>query len=209
MCRAVAYLAVTLREARARFMAAESDTYGRFDIRWALNLGIPSAGYDDQVVRRRFLRAARAAWKASCGAESVEWDSIGEVLKQERQPEFDPGIAIEVVPEVAAQAVGYARSTFRDPGLHLLIDVGAGTLDVCGFVLHEWDGQDRYRLLTATVDRLGVLELHRRRLAVLTCLDRRDGNARGSIDPLTPIGETLADYHPGCPCDPPDVDAEF
>ena len=209
MCRAVAYLAVTLREARARFMAAESDTYGRFDIRWALNLGIPSAGYDDQVVRRRFLRAARAAWKASCGAESVEWDSIGEVLKQERQPEFDPGIAIEVVPEVAAQAVGYARSTFRDPGLHLLIDVGAGTLDVCGFVLHEWEGQDRYRLLTATVDRLGVLELHRRRLAVLTCLDRRGGNARGSIDPLTPIGETLADYHPGCPCDPPDVDAEF
>jgi hypothetical protein len=203
--RAVAYLAVVLREAQARFMAAESDTYGRFDIRWALNLGIPSAGYDDQVVRRRFLRVARAAWQASCGSEVLCWASIGEVLQQECQAGFDPGIGIAVVPEVAAQAVGYARSTFRDPGLHLLIDVGAGTLDVCGFVLHEWAGQDHYRLLTTTVDRLGVLELHRRRLAVLTCLD---GNAPASLDPLTPVGETLADYHPGCRCEAPDVDAE-
>ena len=71
----------------------------------------------------RFLRAARAVWKTSCGTESLEWGSTGEVLKQERLPGFDPGIAIEVVPEVAAQAVGYARSKFRDPGLHLLIDV--------------------------------------------------------------------------------------
>lgn len=205
----VAYLALTLREARARFLTAERETYGRFDPRWALNLGIPSAGYDDNAIRRRFLRAARAAWVLSCESESLTWDSIAEALYQERQPTFDPRTAITVVPEVAAQAVGYARSTLRDPGLHLLIDVGAGTLDVCGFVLHERQGQDRYALLTTTVDRLGVLELHRQRLAALRCPTRTDGSNVTSHDLLMPISETLADYHPGCSCSPPDIDAQF
>jgi hypothetical protein len=195
-----------LREARARFLAAEREIYGRLAVRWALNLGIPSAGYDDDLIRARFLRAARAAWWLSSSSESLTWDSVAGALRRERQETFNPGVAIEVVPEVAAQAVGYARSTLRDPGLHLLVDVGASTLDVCGFVLHEREGQDRYELLTATVDPLGVLELHRRRLASLKCLSGNDGDEN---DPLRPVPETLEDYHPGCSCNPPDVDAEF
>jgi hypothetical protein len=202
--RAAAYLALTLREARARFLTAEREIYRRFAAqRWALNLGIPSAGYDDELIRRRFLRVARAAWWLSEGSEPLTWDSVREALR--REP-FNPGIAIEVVPEVAAQAVGYARSTLRDPGLHLLVDVGASTFDVCGFVLHEREGQDRYELLTATVDRLGVLELHRRRLGVLQCIS---GNDPMAYDPLMPMKQTLDDYHPGCSCNPPDVDAKF
>lgn len=206
--RASAYLALVLREARTRFLTAEREAYGRFDARWALNLGIPSAGYDDKAIRERFLRAARASWSLSWGNEPVTWDSVTEALRQEREPTFEPGVAIEVVPEVAAQAAGYARSTLRDPGLHLLVDVGASTFDVCGFVLHERDGQDRYELLTATVDPMGVLALHRQRLAVLRCQDGIDDH-RAQYDPLIPVAEVLADYHPGCSCRPPDVDAEF
>lgn len=207
--RAAAYLALTLREARARFLTAERETYGRFEVRWALNLGIPSAGYDDELIRGRFLRVARVAWWLSGGSEPPTWDSVTEALRQEPLATFNSGIAIEVVPEVAAQAVGYARSTLRDPGLHLLVDVGASTFDVCGFVLHEREGQDRYELFTATVDRLGVLELHRARLAVLGCLTGSDGDECVAYDPLMPVKETLDDYHPGCSCTPPDVDAEF
>jgi hypothetical protein len=54
-----------------------------------------------------------------------------------------------------------------------------------------------------------VLELHRRRLAALQCPDAtRDGGER-SVDPLTPLKETLSEYHPGCACDPPDIDEWF
>lgn len=203
--RAAAYLALTLREARARFLAAERETYGRFAVqRWALNLGIPSAGYDDELIRKRFLRVARAAWWLSEVSEPLTWDSVTKALGWEP---FNPGITIKIVPEVAAQVVGYARSTFRDPGLHLLVDVGASTFDVCGFVLHEREGQDHYELLTASVDPLGVRELHRRRLAELRCLSGDDDPV--AYDPLMPIKQTLDDYHPGCSCNPPDVDAEF
>jgi hypothetical protein len=206
---ATAYLALTLREARSRFLASEPETYGRFDARWALNLGMPSAGYDDEAIRSRFLLIARAAWSLSSGAEPPTWDSVTEALRQEREPTVNPRSDIDVAPEVAAQAVGYARSTFRDPGLHLIVDVGGTTLDVCGFVLHEREGEDRYELLTATVDTLGVLELHRRRLAALQCLSPRNNHDWASRDPLMPVGRTLADYHPGCSCRPHDVDADF
>lgn len=93
-------------------------------------------------------------------------DRVAALLQ--RQGEVTPHPAIEVVPEVAAQAVGYARSTLRDPGLHLLVDVGATTLDICGFILHQAEGRDRYELLTTTVERLGALELHRERLGALS-----------------------------------------
>src|SRR5262249_13151162 len=36
----------------------------------------------------------------------------------------------------------------------------------------------------------------------------RDGS-EDSSDPLMPLKETLAEYHPGCPCDPPDIDERF
>jgi hypothetical protein len=62
---AVAFVALALREARRVFLQTQADTYGRIRLRWAMNLGIPSAGYDDEGIRSRFLEVARAAWTAS------------------------------------------------------------------------------------------------------------------------------------------------
>ena len=72
---------------------------------------------------------------------------------------------VAVVPEIAAAVVGYARSKHRREGLHVMVDVGASTIDICGFVLHPAGGEDgdQYHLLTALVKRLGLHELHLRR----------------------------------------------
>jgi hypothetical protein len=198
---AVGYLALVLAETQARVIATERETWGRFDIRWALNLGIPSAGYDDTPTRVVFRRAARAAWALSQAGGAVS--SIRAAALLRRDDAMTPNPAIEVVPEVAAQAVGYARSALRDPGLHLLVDVGATTLDICAFVLHRADGRDRYELLTATVERLGVRELHQARVDALSC------RAVVVDDFLAPVPETMAEYHPGCACSRRDVDGEF
>lgn len=205
---ATAYLCLVLREARERFLAVEHDAYGHFTIRWQLNLGIPSAGYDDAGVRERFQHVARAAWWLSLGREAVTRASAATALRWAAGSTRDFA-EIQVVPEVAAQVVGYARSTLRNPGLHLLIDVGASTLDICGFVLHEWEHQDRYALLTASVDRLGVFVLHTRRLAALRCLRGRDGRGDEGQDPLRRMPDSLAEYHPGCACASRDVDDEL
>ena len=42
----------------------------------------------------------------------------------------------DVLPEVAAATAGYALSTLRQEGVHLMVDVGASTVDVCGFLLY-------------------------------------------------------------------------
>ena len=63
--RAAAYLGLALQAARQWFFDSEHDGYERFHLRWALNLGIPSAGYDDGRVREAFCAVARAAWRLS------------------------------------------------------------------------------------------------------------------------------------------------
>jgi hypothetical protein len=202
----VAYLALVIHDIRARFLEIAGDAYKRFDIRWSLNLGIPSAGYDDLEIRRNFLRAARAGWWLSMNESEITSSNTEAALAFETSPSFDPGISIEVIPEVVAQALGYARSHLRERGLHVMVDVGATTLDVCGFVLHDREGQDRYELLTTTVDRLGTSELHRRRLAALRC-GLTDGNGAGQIsDALLPLPVWPRGYHGNCACNPPDVD---
>jgi hypothetical protein len=207
LCMASAYLALVLRQARERYFRAEQEIYRRFDTRWTVNMGIPSSGYDDQTIREDFLLAARLAWQLSWQEGSIDFNQISALLhqRQEETTQFD--LPVDVVPEVVAQAVGYARSPLRDTGLHLLMDVGASTLDVCGFVLRPADGQDCYDLLTATVDRLGVLELHQQRLNALRC--KRGGVPSKEFDPLMPLPESLAAYHPGCSCEAVDIDADF
>ncbi|HWP56705.1 MAG TPA: hypothetical protein VNL14_02325 [Candidatus Acidoferrales bacterium] len=205
--RAAAFLALVLREVRARFLQAERETYRRFQIRWAVNVGIPSAGYDDGNIREKFLRAARVGWKLSWETKPMTWDLVMKTLGEVGKAAEDDETPVEVIPEVVAQAVGYARSPLRNPGLHLLVDVGASTLDICGFFLRSAQGQDCYDLLTTTVDPLGVAKLHERRIGALRC----EENAKRfqNLDALSPVPETLGDYHPGCACGASDVDGDF
>jgi hypothetical protein len=77
---------------------------------------------------------------------------------------YPPDVKIGVVPEVAAEVVGYAKSRQRRDGLHFILDVGASTLDLCAFVLHSDRGDDVYELLSADVRPLGLLALHDARM---------------------------------------------
>ena len=66
-------------------------------------------------------------------------------------------VIFEIIPEIAAGAVGYALSDLRREGLHVMVDIGASTVDVCSFLLHEKEGNDRYSLLISRCSETGVL----------------------------------------------------
>ncbi len=160
---AAAYLAWVLRTSRQYVLDKQADVYGKYVIRWAVNLGIPSAGYDDDETRECFLAVGRAAWRLSLRREAPTMkDAVAALLVSDPS---DQDVLLEVVPEIVAEVAGYARARERRDGLHVIVDVGASTIDVCGFVLHERQGDDRYELLTALVERLDVLEVHVKRLA--------------------------------------------
>lgn len=161
--RAAAYTGLALRSARQWLLDTQQDIYGTYHLRWALNIGIPSAGYNDKNMRSTFGLVARAAWQLSLQPDLPTLDTATEAL-QISEDKSVSSVGIEVVPEIAAEVVGYARSRRRSEGLHVMVDVGASTIDICGFVLHSRDGDDRYELLTALVKRLGIYDLHLRRM---------------------------------------------
>ncbi len=163
IARAAAYVGLALREVRRKFLIAERDNYGADRLRWSMNLGIPSAGYDDDITRERFGVVARAGWFLSLSAEPVSVPLARAAVDRVISGDISD-VTIRVVPEVAAQVVGYAKSRQRNEGLHFLLDIGASTIDLCAFVLHARAGDDIYELLSVDVKQLGLLALHDARM---------------------------------------------
>jgi hypothetical protein len=165
LARAAAYVGLALRAARHFFLtnAAERQNYLNDHLRWSLNVGIPSAGYDDQPIRDRFALVARAGWLLSL-AEPAPTVAMAMDATVRARAGNEPGVEVAVIPEVAAEVVGYAKSRQRRDGLHFILDVGASTIDLCAFVLHSDRGDDVYELLSADVRQLGLLALHDARM---------------------------------------------
>ena len=200
---AVAYLALVLRRARTWFLTAKRDIVGHLArLNWSVNLGVPSPCIENNAENRRFRRVGTAAWLVSLRACAVTIEHAMDQLRPVTTSPEDwapnaggPVCDFAIVPEIAAGAIGYAASALRREGLHLMVDVGASTLDICSFVLHGDAGDDRYSLLTADVQRLGTLRLHRERLgAVRQAYDERAREVSGEYDPLSPVPEDVEPY---------------
>jgi hypothetical protein len=71
---------------------------------------------------------------------------------------------IGLFPEFVAQVTGYVRSPRRQDDLHLLVDVGAGTVDVTTFNVHRKDDIDTFPIFSRDVRRLGANYLFQHRL---------------------------------------------
>ncbi len=158
--RAAAHLGLALRHARSFFARSKPEFLKRFTPRWHVNLGIPSAGFDDDWVRSRFERVGMAAWVLSRGTSPISMTAARQALAR---PNPSPDLTFAVIPEIAAEVTSYVRSPQRQDGLHVIVDMGASTLDICALNLYE--ANDIIAMLTAQVERHGLLFLHRARVA--------------------------------------------
>ncbi len=177
-----AYIGLVLREARKYFLTKHRRIYEKSDIDWQLNIGIPSSGYDNSRMVNSFRAIAIAGWDVSVGTQEASIgeadaaylmavDEIGALDRGERvslQRDWLHPENVKVFPEVVAEVVGYAKSDLRQEGiLHLLIDIGASTVDVATFILHrdaEDKSSDKYEMMSAEVRLLGGFRLHEFRL---------------------------------------------
>ena len=123
-----------------------------------------------------------AAWRASRDDGAISVLKIKEYLKEARElirGEKDPvgpeeidslwlhPDFVNVHPEVLMEVVGYARSPMRTNGLHLLVDVGATTMDAASFRIGNRQGEDVFLLLETSVERYGTMTLHKNRMDAL------------------------------------------
>ena len=152
---------------RCWFIANKREVFGGLSLNWSYNLGLPAAIDDDVTLRETFNMVGKAAWIVSRRPGQVTIGAAQKAINDIKNSRFEAeGIPWEfaLIPEVIAEVTGYARSQFRNEGLHLLVDIGASTLDICSFILREKEGDDDFPILTADVGLLGAKRLHLARI---------------------------------------------
>jgi hypothetical protein len=173
--KAAAFLASVFRYIRDWFLATHEGTYRGKRLVWVVNLGLPTDSYDDEELTELYHDLARAAWTASVMPGPVSVERVRQyletiVIQPDRLPPAirDRLLAPDMIacfPEFAVQLTGYVRSPRRQPDLHALVDIGAGTVDVTTFNVHRnADGDDLYPVMDQKVIAAGVNFLVRQRV---------------------------------------------
>ncbi len=186
---ATAYLALVLLHTRQWFLEKHQNLIVSYEsIFWAYNLGVPSPCTGENDLSRRFRLIGIAAWRLSFKTDSITiMDAQKELARGaastnsvSESTETEP-CDFEIIPEIAAGAVSYARSDLRTSGLHFMIDYGAATVDACAFILNDRrkGNSDEYGLLVADVKRLGVAELNKQRVKAI---EKHDSEAARSLN---------------------------
>ena len=163
----VAYLAFVIRYVRGWLRVNRSDLFrGRRPV-WFVNVGMPTASYDDPRLAKPYRRIAAAALQLAKIDSPVTLEAVRlflddpHVVKAGATDGAAEALGVAVFPEAAAGMTGFAKSARNAPGLYLLVDVGAMTLDSCMFRLNQHVSQvDRYAFMTAEVRPLGVDSFH-------------------------------------------------
>jgi hypothetical protein len=190
------YLADVIDKARTQFVAQCPADYRRREIRWSLNLGFPGKAVEHTPLAAAYQEAAGVAVALASQPGRPSLELAGRIRRHEAagQP-FIPTSRIRLYPEIAAQLAGYVNSPHRRRGNLLLIDVGAGTLDVSTIILHGDQEQDIVSFHFCEVEDLGVLRLYEKRAHELEKVEGGCVNypLEHFQDGSRPVPETLQD----------------
>ncbi len=202
---AAAYISLVIRHARSWFLKHNELIYKNTHIHWHVNLGIPSKNYDDEKKKNIFQTITMAAWRLSRHDSIITIADVKKYLKEAADhiktggknidtedyealwihPDF-----VNMHPEVIMEVVGYANSPLRANGLHMLVDIGAATLDAATFDIYQDRGDNHFGLLVTKVERYGVIELHNRRMMTLKNSMQKLLKHVNSIDPTVRLPDS-------------------
>lgn len=167
MLRVTAFLSLVIRQARGWFFAKHGDVYRNVHIVWSLRIGMPrnqdkSSNAD---IRTMYERMGHAAWFMAGARAPVSTSTIMSALSQ---PNDDIDCDVSAVAEIAAEIYGFVTSdSFDDKSsnIYMMVDVGGDTLDVSLFHVRKGRRGWAFSYFTSVVERLGVKQLARQRLA--------------------------------------------
>jgi len=156
--RAIDHIARVLRQSRDWLMTEKKAVFGDAVPDWYVNIGLPAAKHNDEYLREKYQALVENAWHKSIdlNAEQGGGESNNAESKLQREN-------IGAFPEFAAQMQGYISSQQRQHGLHVLIDIGAGTVDATVFMVHQEEGENIFPLMDASVEMLGTTFLAKHR----------------------------------------------
>lgn len=183
--RAGGFVALVLRYVRAWVFHHHGAKLGRARLRWQLNIGAPSDGLENPRLTKAYQQLAATAWQRGLEADPQRLATEGTVPLSESAALQDL-VDLQVRPEFVAQMAGYMQSPQRQRGLHALVDVGGGTLDVVTFIVHQVDDDDTFPFLVPQVHALGTHGLIQNRFAGIDA-----AASMHAVDELAPIASAL------------------
>jgi len=170
------YISLIMRYTRAWMY--KNKTIGNIlkyaSIIWNINIGCPTGSTNSNGNLETLLtELAETAWELSTRKNLVSNDAIEfDSAKNTNLFEQYSLNEVAVVPEFAAQIIGYANSSKMSEELHLLCDIGAGTVDISVFNIvdvsrrnHERDEDLTLPIFSSRVITRGTHVLMTNRLA--------------------------------------------
>ena len=165
LAKAIIFVALVLQYIRAWVYHHQIEKLGAVSIGWYFNIGIPSDTLDKDRHSKNYKMLADTAWTLSLRPQSeITFENAIKALSKPVQHEKDLR-DVAVIPELVAQLSGYSKSARRQNGLHVLIDIGGGTVDIVTFNVHQADGDDVFPFFVSIVKPLGSYALLANRLS--------------------------------------------
>jgi hypothetical protein len=210
--RIVLFLGMVIRHSINWLLENHSSTYGALNILWNISIGYPSIHIDFSERNSNskadiYKKLASASWILATKFQVMDIPAATKCLSNMADSE-PSDVEIEAIPEISAQIFGYINSDGFDPHgqkAFLLADIGAGTVDAALFRATKPKGRTNYEFYTTTVELLGVINLHDRRMDWLEkalsvskdCPEELLASVKMALlhkSTLTRIPELLADY---------------
>jgi len=182
LLRISAYLALVLRSSREWLLDRYSKRYGRYRIEWLVNAGLPVTDTKNHKLTDLYNKLLHTAWVISVLPGPITLNRVRQYMNADATAfEAFPAVykakiitkeCIATLPGVAAQVYACAHSHTEREGLHLLIDVGAGTFNITTFDCGEGNaGEIDCSLYSSAAESIGVCYLLKRRYENLQLAD--------------------------------------
>ena len=171
---AILYLASVIRHSLAWFEASLKQAYATRQPSWSLNLGFPAKSVEMATpLVKSYQEVARLAAQLGSSELPINFISLGQLMSGKELSTYNAAIPpsrVQLYPEIAAQLAGYVNSPYRMHGNLLLVDVGAGTLDVSTIILHSGTDQEVCSFHFCEVARFGTVPLLEARVGALNAV---------------------------------------
>jgi hypothetical protein len=158
---AVVFVALATRYIRSWMFSEHRDVVEGFELIWKLNMGLPARSWDNSNLCADYRGIALAGWNLGLKPGDITLESAQSALQEDAdpqvrtQPEVDQG-GVAVFPEFGAQVHSYRSTAQRQKDLHLLLDIGAGTVDIVTFHIGDEEGEEVNCILDALVKNHGT-----------------------------------------------------
>lgn len=170
----IAYLSFLIVFTKDWAYKNKQDVLKKYNPEWFINIGCPVGFINNKEFGQFYKQITEVAWLISSKDNfntniMLSKDIISSYIDKYLTNSTKQNI-VEVFPEVVAEIHSYIKSPYRndESGLHLLIDIGSGTMDICIFILHKDEDQSSIvSILLANVLEMGVSVLHNNRLSEL------------------------------------------